>query len=229
MTTTSTKSEYLIVLDDDATIQHMVGAFTGIQVVPFASTDGLRTNAERYSPVAALVDIYLRNNENGLDLVPELHRLWPYTPILVMTASESPELIGEALACGACDFLKKPFSKVELVARLRARINEHALLRNRTTLSFENLHLDWRHETITFGEQKAHLSPAAVSVLKLLLETPGHTATKEELMRATWHGTRVAPNTLDAKISELRKALRAIEAPVSIDSLYGKGITLSAK
>jgi two-component system OmpR family response regulator len=229
MTTPPPKSEYLIVLDDDATIQHMVGAFTGIQVLPFATAEGLRANAERYAPVAALVDIYLRNNENGLDLVPELHRLWPHTPILVMTASDSVDLIGAALACGACDFLKKPFTKAELVARLRARVSEHALLRNRTTLNFGNLVLDWHHEILFSGERRIHLSPAAVAVLKLLLETPGQSATKEELMRAAWHGTKVAANTLDAKISEIRKALRSIGATVSIDSHYGKGVGLSNK
>lgn len=221
-------TDYLVALDDDPTVYRIVEATTHLTTLPFSSVEGLLKVAERYQPAACLVDIRLGEDENGLDAVPHLLRHWPDTPIIVMTADTSENLIAQALAAGACDFLHKPLTPTELRARLSVRIREYRERAQQSLVRVGDVVLNDRIHCIEHADKRIFVSPAASDLLSLLAEPPGVLVAREALKRKIWRHVTVSDNNLDAKISELRRALRTVGSSMTVKSHYGKGVQLVA-
>ncbi|RYZ71105.1 MAG: response regulator, partial [Proteobacteria bacterium] len=119
-----TNARYTITLDDDASISRIIAQVTGIPSHGFATGESLMKKAGSMDPVAVFVDVHLEGNANGLDMIPELRKIYPFVPIIVQTSDPKDDLIGQALAIGANDFIRKPINPIELTGRLHARIQE---------------------------------------------------------------------------------------------------------
>ncbi len=174
------------------------------------------------SPQAILLDIMLPG-KNGVDLCKEI-RQFSNVPILMVTAKveEIDRLIG--LELGADDYICKPFSPREVMARLKAVLRRTQTIENTTEL----LQLDEYRQTVSFHHQEVVLTAVEFQLLKPLVNKPERIFTRDQLMQNMYSDHRIVNNrTIDSHIKKLRKKLADISEDKDwIQSVYGTGYRL---
>ena len=223
---TPNQAPYTITLDDDPQIHKIIARITNISSLPFNVPDKLLSRAKSYSPSAVFVDVNLDVGVSGLDYLSEMRRLWPFVPIFVITSDPNHELIGRALAYGANDFIRKPLEPNELRARLQSRLTEMREKQGIEELALNDLTFNARLGTIRKAEKVAHLAPLESELLLYLARHLGLGAQKEALRQYLWGEVKTSTNSLDKKISNLRKALKDCQSEVEIETTYGGGVSL---
>lgn len=178
------------------------------------------------SPKAILLDIMLPG-KNGIDLCKAI-RQFSNVPILMITAKveEIDRLLG--LELGADDYICKPFSPREVIARVKAvlrRTEESTTILNSIT---DSLNLDEHRLTVGFHHQEVSLTSVEFQLLKPLAAKPERIFTREQLMENMYSDHRIVNNrTIDSHIKKLRKKLSDIsDGKDWIQSVYGTGYRL---
>jgi two-component system response regulator BaeR len=184
--------------------------------------DDVITWVKSNQPKAILLDIMLPG-KNGIDLCKEI-RQFSNVPILMVTAKveEIDRLLG--LELGADDFICKPFSPREVVARVKA-----VLRRTQTTENpSDMITLDEYRLTVSFHHQEVALTAVEFQLLKPLAEKPERIFTREQLMQNMYSDHRIVNNrTIDSHIKKLRKKLSDISNGKDwVQSVYGTGYRL---
>jgi len=173
-------------------------------------------------PSAILLDIMLPG-KNGIDICKEI-RQFSNVPILMITAKvdEIDRLLG--LELGADDYICKPFSPREVVARVKA------VLRRTMTVekNSEQLELDEHRLSASFHGQEVSLTSVEFQLLRPLANKPERIFTREQLMQNMYTDHRIVNNrTIDSHIKKLRKKLAGIsDGKDWIQSVYGTGYRL---
>ncbi len=220
-----TRIPYTITLDDDPIPAKIIEETLGLKNFWFSESSVLVQHAYKLEPTGAFIDIYLKN-ECGLDVVPIIRSLWPSTAIIVMTGDSNDKLVGQALALGANDFIRKPISKLEIMARLKARIEDLKEKNGHTLLRFGDLRLDLRHKSMTGPGGQVALSAREIGLIAELVRANGVVVSKDALKRELWGHVAVSDNALDRKVFEVRKSLRRVSRSVVLQSIYGVGMVL---
>ena len=166
---------------------------------------------------------------SGLDVCRQLRRR-PETrniPIIMLTArgEEGDRIRG--LNSGADDYITKPFSPRELVARVRAvlRRSRPALAEER--LAFSDIVMDLAAHRVMRASRHIHLGPTEFRLLRYLLEHPGRVFSREQLLDAVWGSdVYVEPRTVDVHIRRLRRALNAATDSDPIRTVRSAGYAL---
>ena len=142
---------------------------------------------------------------SGLEVAKQLRRREQETPVLMLTARDSLSDVVRGLDAGADDYLTKPFSFLELLARIRALIRRKEF-RRKNVLEVEDLVLDLTlHRTFRGGTQ-VHLSLTEFRLLEMLTRNSGSTVSRQEILKSVWGtGREVNENTLDAFVRLLRR------------------------
>jgi DNA-binding response OmpR family regulator len=151
-----------------------------------------------------LLDVMLPRM-NGLEVARELRGREQETPVLMLTARDSLQDIVKGLDAGADDYLTKPFSFLELLARIRAltRRNE---FRRKNVLEVQDLVLDVSGLRTFRGGSEIHLSQTEFRLLELLVRNAGRVVSRGDILERVWgSGRDVTENTLDAFVRLLRK------------------------
>ena len=173
-----------------------------------------------------LLDIMLPD-KNGIDVCRDLRAMNVKTPILFLTALNTPENIAWGLNTGGDDYLAKPFKFIELNARINAllRRNETAPQRNESEqLSLADLSIDDRAKTVTRAGKTINLTSTEYRLLHILVKNKGRVLSRMELLEDVWginfdHGT----NNVDVYINYLRKKLEADGGERLIHTVVGMG------
>jgi len=177
---------------------------------------------KKHQPKAILLDIMLPG-KNGIDLCKEI-RQFSNVPILMVTAKveEIDRLIG--LELGADDYICKPFSPREVVARVKAVLRRTQTLEN----SSDMLILDEHRFTVSFHHKEISLTAVEFQLLKPLAAKPERIFTRELLMQNMYSDNRIVNNrTIDSHIKKLRKKLSDIsDGKDWVQSVYGTGYRL---
>jgi DNA-binding response OmpR family regulator len=161
-----------------------------------------------------LLDLMLPKLD-GLEVARQLRLREQETPVLMLTARDSLPDIVRGLDAGADDYLTKPFSFVELLARIRALLRRKEY-RRKNVLEVEDLVLDLTTHRSFRGGEEIHLSLTEFRLLELLVRNSGRIVSRHELLTNVWGtGRGVSENTLDAFVRLLRKKVDA-EAPVKL-------------
>lgn len=172
-------------------------AFTGIDGYDLASS-------EEYDII--LLDLMLPGID-GLTICKKLRQNNIHTPILMLTAkSQIEDKIG-GLNCGADDYLSKPFSFEELLARVRAlaRRPKDVVI---STLTINNLTLNTTNFKVTLNNKEIKLSSREFTLLEYLMRNVGVTLTKEKIISRLWnYDDEVLPNTVEVYIRNLRQKI----------------------
>jgi DNA-binding response OmpR family regulator len=142
---------------------------------------------------------------SGLEVAKQLRRREQETPVLMLTARDALSDVVKGLDAGADDYLTKPFSFLELLARIRALIRRKEF-RRKNVLEVEDLVLDLTsHRTFRAGTE-VHLSLTEFRLLEMLTRNSGRTVSRQEILKSVWGtGREVNENTLDAFVRLLRK------------------------
>jgi DNA-binding response OmpR family regulator len=144
-----------------------------------------------------------------------------------MTSDADDNLIGNALALGADDFLRKPIVAAELTGRLHARIREMGARRVNDVLKVGDLTYSLSKYSIEVGQKITHLPKLEAELFNVLVQNRDMILTKDELKRRLWGRVVVSDNTLDKKLSVIRKALADIGSRMQVKSIYGQGVSVS--
>lgn len=153
---------------------------------------------------AILCDVMLPKM-NGIEIARRLRKGGSRIPMLMLTARDAEEDIRDGLDTGADDYLTKPFSFVELLARLRA-ITRRATHVRSATIEIDDLILDIAHHQATRGGRDLKLTRTEFDLLERLLHRMGEPVPRERLIAGVWGFDRdIESNTLDAFIRLLRQ------------------------
>lgn len=167
--------------------------------------EGLRRALEE-APDLILLDVMMPRR-NGFQVAEELRRRGCKAPILMLTAKGFIEDRVRGLNAGADDYLVKPFSAEELMARIRSLLRRwdrvDAVPRNTWTIG--RLEVDFSRLHAASGGIDCHLSPKEWAMLRLLLETPGAVVSRERFLDVVWGvGAYPSTRTVDTHIGQLR-------------------------
>jgi two-component system phosphate regulon response regulator PhoB len=144
---------------------------------------------------------------NGLEVCRLLRqkKKTAHLPIIFLTARAEEEEVLKGLSLGADDYLSKPFSMPELIARMKAvlRRSNPNLVEN--VMHFEEIEMDLERHEVKRGKRIIHLGPIEFKLLKCLLERPGILLTREKLLEKVWPGKYVEDRNIDVQVGRLRR------------------------
>ncbi|CUH95361.1 hypothetical protein P22_1431 [Propionispora sp. 2/2-37] len=123
---------------------------------------------------------------DGLSLVKEFRSFGYDTPVLFLTAKNSPEERAEGLMAGADDYVGTPFSIVELLARLQALVRRKNKIIEKNILVVNDLKFNPRKNLVTKKDKQIKLTLKEGLLLEMLMRTPGQVITKEEIAEKIW-------------------------------------------
>jgi two-component system phosphate regulon response regulator PhoB len=180
------------------------------------------------SPDLVVLDLMLPGL-SGIELCRRL-RARPETrslPIIMLTArgEESERIRG--LATGADDYIVKPFSVPELIARVRALLRRASPERMADVLTFGDIELDRDRRRVSRGGREIELGPTEYRLLEFLMERPGRVFTREQLLDGVWGSeVYIDERTVDVHVGRLRKALNRGREADPIRTVRGAGYAL---
>ena len=219
----------LIAEDDQRLAQSLQNVLSDAQFESVCVSDGneVLQEALRNSYELILLDVMLPNR-SGFSVARELRRLRDQTPILMLTGLDSISNKIEGLDAGADDYMTKPFSYDELLARIRALLRRSSAGQKKD-LRFGDLAYHPDRATLTCNEQEIRLNFKEAEIIKLFLSTPQSIISKEELIHKVWgYASSTSDNNVEAYISFLRKKLNLLESRVSIIAIKKQGYKLDA-
>ena len=166
---------------------------------------------------------------SGLEVCRQMRRMAETrgVPIIMLTArgEEGDKLRG--LDSGADDYVTKPFSPSELVARIRAALRRSRPAVNGESLQFEDLTMDLAAHRVRRRGRDIHLGPTEFRLLRYLLEHQGRVFSREQLLDMVWgQDVYVEPRTVDVHIRRLRKAINATDENDLIRTVRSAGYSL---
>ena len=178
-------------------------------------------------PSLAIFD-WMIPEPNGLELCKILRRKQETSnlPIIMLTAREEEEDRIRGLEYGADDYISKPFSPAELIARIKALIRRSTSSQN-NILEFEDIKIFDNEHKVFRGKTRVHLGPTEYNLLKHLMENPCRVFSREQLLDSVWgHGIYVERRTVDTHIRRLRKSLNIKGAKNFIRTVRSAGYSL---
>lgn len=130
------------------------------------------------------------------------------TPVIMLTAKGEEEDKIKGLSAGADDYVTKPFSIPELMARVKSQLRRAPEPNDEKEFAFEDIRMDLGAKKVYRGETYIHLGPTEFRLLKMLMETPGKVFSREYLLKTVWgDNIYVESRTVDVHIRRLRKSL----------------------
>lgn len=163
---------------------------------------------------------------NGFEVARRLRRRGCRTPILMLTAKDAPRDIVNGLDIGADDYLTKPFSFDELLARIRA-VARRGPIPGSTVLRVGTLTLDPASHEVRRGSRELNLTPKEFRLLELLMRRAGKVQSRDAILSGVWgHEADVELNTVDVFIGTLRRKVDSAEDPPLLHTVRGIGFCL---
>jgi len=147
-----------------------------------------------------------------------------HTPVLMVTALGMASERVQGLNDGADDYLAKPFEPDELVARARALLRRSRLIESGTASLSNVIQLDVDVPVVFEGDKRVELRPLEYKLLKLLMDKPGKTRSRDYLLDHVWgHEVFVEVRTVDVTVKRLRKAMKELGRDQCIETVRGMG------
>lgn len=186
--------------------------------------------ADETSPDVILLD-WMLPRMSGIEVCRQLRRKSETreVPILMLTARGEEVDKVRGLNVGADDYITKPFSLPELLARMRALLRRSTSAQTKGQLSYGDIVIDLDAHRIHRAGQYVHLGPIEFRLLQFFMERPGIVYSREELLNAVWGpDIYVEPRTVDVHIRRLRKALNQEGAQDFIRTVRSAGYALDS-
>ncbi|MCX5241445.1 response regulator transcription factor [Streptomyces prunicolor] len=202
----------VLVVEDDpqlvrALVINMQARRYGVDAAPDGAT-ALRLAAAR-QPDVVMLDLGLPDMD-GVDVIKAL-RGWTRVPILVLSARQASDEKVAALDAGADDYITKPFSMDELLARLRAavrRVEDVPLAPTTTLVTTDDFTIDLLAKRATRGGHDIRLTPTEWHLLEILITNPGRLVTQKYLLQEVWGVSQSnKTNYLRVYMAQLRRKL----------------------
>jgi two-component system phosphate regulon response regulator PhoB len=200
----------------------------GYEVDTVVRGDDADTRLRESTPDLVVLD-WMLPGLSGIELCRRL-RARPQTkalPIIMLTArgEESERIRG--LSTGADDYIVKPFSVPELIARVRALLRRASPERVADVLAFGDIEIDREKKRVSRSGREVELGPTEYRLLEFLMERPGRVFSREQLLDGVWGSeVYIDERTVDVHIGRLRKALNHDQDTDPIRTVRGAGYAL---
>lgn len=193
--------------------------------VAYDGVDGA-LKAHVYDYDVVLLDVMLPG-KSGLEIVHDLRKQAKTVPVLLLTAMDATEDVVRGLDLGADDYLTKPFTFEELLARIRALLRRGGARRT-DRLMYADIELDRLRHVASRGDMRLDLTPKEYQLLEYFMLKPEHVVRRTELLEKVWD-LQFDPmsNVVDVHMANLRKKLQSGERPAVLHTVRGVGYMLS--
>ncbi|MEP6261866.1 MAG: response regulator transcription factor [Gillisia sp.] len=175
-----------------------------------------------------LLDIMLPK-KSGLEILKELKEVNNTTPVILLTAIDTTDMVVQGLDLGADDYIAKPFKIEEVVARINAVKRRATLSKDETaqTLEFKGIHLDDLSKKVYKEGEEIKLTATEYNLLKLLLENIDKVLSREKILDKVW-GVQydLGTNVVDVYINYLRRKLKDNSTNKVIHTVIGMGYVI---
>lgn len=202
----------MLLVEDDASIAELISYhFKRVDYEVQHTMDGEEALlfAKEAAPDIVLLD-WMIEGISGIEVCRRLRRM-PETanvPIIMLTARGEEEDRVRGFETGADDYVTKPFSPRELIARVGAVLRRVRPALAGETLTYGDLEMDTVGHRVRRGGEAINLGPTEFRLLKHFLEHPGHVFSRERLLDSVWgHDSDIESRTVDVHIRRLRKAI----------------------
>jgi two-component system response regulator ResD len=219
--------EPILVIDDEERIRHLVRMYLENEGFMVEEAENGREALDKFrkGSYALLIIDLMMPEVDGWQVCREVRQVSNIT-IIMLTArgEEFDRVLG--LELGADDYLVKPFSTKELVARVKAllRRTKGNLLGNTSTLIFGKIQIEKEKHRVTIGEEVITLTPREFELLYFLAKNPGRVFSREQLMETVWgYDFYGDARTVDTHIKKLREKLADPEVKSMIATVWGVG------
>lgn len=205
----SETGQRVLVVDDETSIRRYLRAALGAQgfvVYEAANGQGAINAVLADRPDIIILDLGLPDFD-GIEVTRRL-REWSQTPIIVLSVREAEQDKIAALDAGADDYLTKPFSTGELMARMRVALRRLMRKPDEPILQVGGLQMDVSRRTVTVDGNQISLTPTEYDILRLLMRNAGKVLTHHQLLRRVW-GTEYESemHILRVNISNVRRKI----------------------
>ncbi len=222
---------YILVVEDEAPLVTLLRynlEEAGFEVEEAADGEEALISVRERRPDLIVLD-WMLPAVSGIEVCRQLRRR-PETrdlPVIVLTArSEETDRI-RGLDSGADDYITKPFSPRELIARIHAVLRRTRPAVSAENLTFADIEMDLAAHKVTRGGKATHLGPTEFRLLRHFMEHPGRVFSREQLLDSVWgHDVYVEPRTVDVHIRRLRKALDVGRSPDVIRTVRSAGYAM---
>ncbi len=216
----------ILVVDDDREIRQLLNHHLHkVGMIPFEAAGGLEAIRflEQHSIDLIVLDLMM-DDLDGKELLAYLKAEGIEIPVIVLSARLFEESKIETLELGADDYVTKPFSPRELIARIQANLRRYKPLRQNNQISCGEFTYDVTALRLNKPAGHVSLTPIEGALLELFLREPGHVYTKEELFKSVWKLDQFDANLVNVYINHLRKKLEEDPSnPQHIETVWGIG------
>lgn len=230
----TSETDYILVVDDERAIRDMVCmALSQEQFNYQEASDAHKAEAliKQTSPQLILLD-WMMPGISGIDFARKLRRMpdMENIPIIMLTAKTEEENVVKGLESGVDDYLTKPFSPRELVARIKALLRRSNTEVKKDTININNLVIDTGSHRVEGNGKTIELGPTEFKLLQFFMENPDRVFNREQVLNNVWgDNVYVEERTVDVHIRRLRKALETTQHQDMIQTVRGAGYRLSNK
>jgi two-component system, OmpR family, response regulator len=220
----------VLVVDDEANIAELIGMalrYEGWEVRLAHTGSRAVSAAKEFSPDAVVLDMMLPDFD-GMEVLRRMRATRPEVPVLFLTARDSVEDRVAGLTAGGDDYVTKPFSLEEVVARLRALMRRAGAqqVADRSVLVVGDLEMDEDSREVTRDGQQISLTATEFELLRFLMRNPKRVLSKAQILDRVWnYDFGGQANVVELYISYLRKKVDAGRAPM-IHTMRGAGYVL---
>ena len=231
MTTAAEKKHRMLVVDDEQSISDLVSTslrFVGFEVRTAASGQEALLVAEEFKPQAMVLDVMLPDL-NGFEVCEKIRNEGQEIGVLFLTAKDTVEDKVYGLTRGGDDYMTKPFSLEELVARLKALLRRTGVVAtsaDEEKIRFADLELDEATHEVRRAGDLIELSPTEFTLLRYLLINADRVVSKSQILDHVWqYDFRGDAGIVETYVSYLRKKIDIYEPPL-IHTVRGVGYRL---
>lgn len=224
----------ILVVEDEAAIRDMIGMSlerAGFVWYPADSVEEARNCLEEYSPDLVLLD-WMLPGTSGLDFARQLRDdvSTRDLPVIMLTAKDAEEDMIRGLEGGVDDYLTKPFSPRELVARIKSLLRRSKGHGGDAPITLGKITLDPAGHRVKVDEQTLALGPTEFRLLRYFMQHPDRVFRRDQLLDRVWgRNVYIDDRTVDVHIRRLRKALEPYQADGMIQTVRGSGYRFSAQ
>jgi DNA-binding response OmpR family regulator len=217
----------ILVVEDDPAVQRVLRRLFEPEEFTIEVTADGKSALDRFRsapPSAVILDLRLPDT-SGSEVCREIKKQAPALPVIVLSAKTDVMEKVLLLELGADDYVTKPFSPRELLARVRAAVRRTGESKEVNVFAFGDVSVDFAKMEIFRGGQPVSMTPHEFGLLKFLVQNAGRVIPRSELLREVWgYQDYTATRTVDNHIWKLRVKLESEPAePVHFLTVHGAG------
>ena len=224
-------SELIYIADDEKNIRELVKCFLenqGYEVETFSNGDDLFKRYKEKNADMIILDVIMPGTD-GVEICRQIRQI-ANVPIIILSAKDSEEDRIKGISVGGDDYLTKPFSPIELVARVQALFRRISMdkVEKVEKVTFGNIKIDVTKKQAYVDDEEIAITPLEFDLLKYLIQKNNQAISREELLKEVWKiAYDIDTRATDDTVKRLRRKIA--DSNVEIKTVWGYGFKMALK